>query len=72
MKKELGMNENLIGMTGLCLCDKKVTIMKYPTKSKEQTTIDIMVKIKYIFCYHLLLLVLIILPIKKINFFSSS
>lgn len=46
MKKELGMNENLIGMTGLCLCDKKVTIMKYPTKSKEQTTIDIMVKIK--------------------------
>jgi len=31
-------------MTGLCLCDKKVTIMKYPTKSKEeQRTIDIMV-----------------------------
>lgn len=42
------MNENLMGMTGLCLCDKKVTIMKYPTRSKEQTTIDIMVTIKQI------------------------
>lgn len=43
LKKELGMNANLLGMTGLCLCDKKVTIMKYPTKSKKQKTIDIMV-----------------------------
>ncbi|KAF0764399.1 insulin receptor substrate 1-like isoform X1 [Aphis craccivora] len=42
LKKELGMNANLIGMTGLCLCDKKVSIMKYPTKSKEQKTMDIM------------------------------
>lgn len=66
------MNENLMGMTGLCLCDKKVTIMKYPTKSKEQTTIDIMVTIKQIFCYHLLLLVLIILSIIKVTFFLFS
>ncbi|XP_025409244.1 insulin receptor substrate 1-B isoform X2 [Sipha flava] len=42
LKKELGMNANLMGLTGLCLCDKKVTIMKYPTKSKKQKTIDIM------------------------------
>ncbi|XP_050544148.1 uncharacterized protein LOC126907116 isoform X2 [Daktulosphaira vitifoliae] len=42
LKKELGLNSNLIGMTGLCLCDKKVTIMKYPTRSKKQKTIDIM------------------------------
>lgn len=49
------MNENLMGMTGLCLCDKKVTIMKYPTKSKEQTTIDIMVtinKFSVTICYY--------------------
>lgn len=39
------MNANLMGLTGLCLCDKKVTIMKYPTKSKKQKTIDIMVNI---------------------------
>lgn len=43
------MNANLLGMTGLCLCDKKVTIMKYPTKSKKQKTIDIMV----IFCFYI-------------------
>ncbi|XP_050434568.1 insulin receptor substrate 1-B isoform X2 [Adelges cooleyi] len=42
LKKELGLNSSLIGMTGLCLCDKKVTIMKYPTRSKKQKTIDIM------------------------------
>lgn len=39
-----------MGMTGLCLCDKKVTVMKYPTKSKEkQDTIDIMVNNKSIY-----------------------
>lgn len=46
------MNANLIGMTGLCLCDKKVSIMKYPTKSKEQKSMDIMVFI-YINLYFL-------------------
>lgn len=46
------MNANLMGMTGLCLCDKKVTIMKYPTKSKKQKTIDIMVNIfKFYYLY---------------------
>jgi len=51
LKKELGMNANLIGMTGLCLCDKKVSIMKYPTKSKEQKSMDIMVFIKYLYTF---------------------
>lgn len=36
-------------MTGLCLCDKKVSIMKYPTKYKKQETIDIMVNIFFNF-----------------------
>jgi len=45
------MNANLIGMTGLCLCDKKVSIMKYPTKSKEQKTMDIMVFININLCF---------------------
>lgn len=39
-------------MTGLCLCEKKVTIMKYPTKLKKQLTIDIMVNIYLSFCYY--------------------
>lgn len=45
LKKDLGLNANLTDMTGLCLCDKKVSIMKYPTKYKKQETIDIMVNI---------------------------
>ncbi|VVC39762.1 Pleckstrin homology domain,IRS-type PTB domain,PH domain-like [Cinara cedri] len=41
MNKGLGNNAKLLGMTGLCLCDKTMSIMKYPTRSKLQTTIDI-------------------------------
>lgn len=50
MNKGLGTNANLIGMTGLCLCDKIVSIMKYPTRSKLQTTIDINVSNYLCFC----------------------
>ncbi|KAE9521759.1 hypothetical protein AGLY_017836 [Aphis glycines] len=42
LKKELGLNENLLGMTGLCICDTKISIINYPFKSKEQNSIDIM------------------------------
>ncbi|CAH1726131.1 unnamed protein product [Aphis gossypii] len=42
VKKELGLNENLLGMTGLCICDTKISIINYPFKSKEQNSIDIM------------------------------
>ncbi|XP_050063417.1 insulin receptor substrate 1-like [Aphis gossypii] len=43
LKKELGLNKNLLGMTRLRICDTKISIINYTFKSEEQNSIDIMI-----------------------------